>query len=183
MAEKTVARPYARAVFEIASEAGQLDDWSLFLAVASETVADDGVRALLNSPHVSKDDLVGMILDVSREVGALRDAIATPAENFLRVLASNHRLGVLPEIAPLYESMKAEAENVVDVTLVSVSPVDKATQARFAAALTKKLGREVRLACEIDESLIGGAVVHADDLVIDGSVRGRLEKLTDAMTH
>ncbi len=87
----------------------------------------------------------------------------------------------LPEIAAQFDALKAEAENKVKATLVSATAVDAAVAERVKQALKKRLGREVELSLEVDPSLIGGAIVRAEDMVIDGSVRTRLEQLARAM--
>jgi len=97
-------------------------------------------------------------------------------------VAHNGRLGLLPEIASQYETLRAEVENVVDVELTAAMPVEPEQQERLVAALRRRLGRDVRINTRIDTSLIGGAVVRAGDLVIDGSLKGRLERLSSAMT-
>ncbi len=98
-------------------------------------------------------------------------------------LAENRRLGLLPEIAAQFEVLRAEIENVADVRIISAVQLNEAQQQRFAAALRKRLQRDVRLQCEVDPSLIGGAIVRAGDFVIDGSLKARLERLAGAMTH
>lgn len=182
MADKSkIARPYAKAVFEIAWESETLSAWSDTLNAAASAIDTPGMHAVLISPHVSSDELVQIIADVCRQVDAF--PVGDPGENLLRVLALNHRLGLLPEIAELYDSMKAEAENVVEVTLTSATPIEDPVRQRFTAALAQRLGRTIHLHCETDESLIGGAVIRANDLVIDGSLRGRLEKLAETMIN
>jgi F-type H+-transporting ATPase subunit delta len=167
----TIARPYAKALFELALGQKRLDAWSEVLARASAVVRDQRVRALLTSPHVTTDQLAQLVIEV---VGGKLDDYG---RNFLRVLAQNRRLGFIPEIAAIYEKLKAEAENTVDVTVTSAVALDTALQKRFTAALKERLQRDVRLQCETDPGLLGGAILRADDLVIDGSLRGRLERL------
>jgi F-type H+-transporting ATPase subunit delta len=172
MAEKsTIARPYAKALFELALEQKNLDAWSEVLARAAAVVRDQRVRALLTSPHVTPDQLAELVTSI---VGGKID---DDGRNFIHVLAQNRRLGFLPEIAAIYERLKAEEENTVDVTVTSAIALDAALQGKFAAALKQRLQRDVRLQCETDPNLLGGAIVRADDLVIDGSLRGRLERL------
>jgi len=175
MAEKaTIARPYARAAFDYARGQDALAAWSGVLAAASQVVSDPRVAPLLTSPHVQPARLVGLIAEAAVAQG--------PARNFLEVLAENRRLGLLPEIAAQYEVLRTEAEKVVDVEVVSARDLDGAQQARLAQALRGRLGREVRMHTRTDASLIGGAIVRAGDLVIDGSLKGRLERLASEMT-
>jgi F-type H+-transporting ATPase subunit delta len=98
-------------------------------------------------------------------------------------LAHNHRLGLLPEIAAQFEVLRAEVENVADVKIISAVELNQVQQDRLVGALKKRLKREVRLHCEVDASLVGGAIVRSGDFVIDGSLRARLERLAGAMTH
>lgn len=183
MAEKTtLARPYAKAVFALAQQHGDLEAWSNMLQVAGSAVSEPNAAALLGSPHVSEAQLAELIAAPCRAV-AWQGSVDKLGQNFLSVLAENRRLGVLPEISAIFERLKAEVERVVEVTLRSATPVSDALRERFVAALSKRFGRDVHLHCEIDDSLIGGAVIQAEDIVIDGSVSGRLEKLATEMTH
>jgi F-type H+-transporting ATPase subunit delta len=178
MAEKaTIARPYARAAFEHARQHGSFDRWSQVLASASTVVGDGRVAKLLTSPKVKSSDLVGLIADVAG------DALDEHSRNFLAMLADNRRLGLLPEIAAMFETLRAEIENVADVHVTSAVQLDDSQRQRLAGALRKRLDREVRLHCAVDPSLIGGAVVRTGDFVIDGSLKARLERLASAMGH
>jgi F-type H+-transporting ATPase subunit delta len=177
MAERiTTARPYAKAIFALARQGNKLAATSAGLMRAAETVADPRVHALLGSPHVSAIQLAELVNGVGG------DALDENSRNFVSLLAQNRRLGFLPEIAALFEQMKAEVENAVDVEVVSASKLTPEQEGRYAAALQKKLGRQVRLNTKVDGSLIGGAVLKTGDLVIDGSIKGRLERLAVEMT-
>jgi F-type H+-transporting ATPase subunit delta len=178
MAEKaTIARPYAKAAFESARQHRALERWSTVLATASSVVQDESVARLLSSPKVKPEQLSGLIGDI---VGGDLDE---QTRNFLATLASNRRLGFLPEIASMYEALRAEAENTADVQVVSAVALDEAQKQRLTAALKKRLQREVRLHLEVDASLIGGAIVRAGDFVIDGSLKARLDRLAVEMSH
>jgi F-type H+-transporting ATPase subunit delta len=178
MAEKmTVARPYARAVFEIAREDDRLAGWSEVLQRGSAAVEDERIQALIGNPAVSRRALAELFIELSG------DAAGDSGPNFLRLLADNGRMAWLPEIAAEYELLRAEAENVVDVQLTSAVELDEAQREDFAASLRKRLGRQVRLHCDTDTKLLGGAIIRAGDLVIDGSLFGRLERLAGAVTH
>ncbi len=173
----TVARPYARAVHDIATERGQADAWSTLLAIGAAAVDDEGFQRLLGSPEHTQAALADLIIGIC---GEHADELG---RNFFRVLAENERLGCLPEIQLEYERLRAEAENVVDVEISSAVPLTEEQRERYAASLREKLGKTVRLHCDIDETLLGGAVIRAGDLVIDGSLRGRLERLASAVKH
>ncbi len=178
MAEKiTIARPYAKAMFELALAQQKLDASSQALALAAAVIGDEGVRKLLTSPHVTTEQLADLV------IGICGDTLDAEGKNFIRVLASNRRLGLLPEIAITFEKLKADAENAVEVTVTSAAPLNAEQQREYANALRQRLKREVRLHCEVDSALLGGAVLRADDLVIDGSMRGRLERLATELLN
>jgi F-type H+-transporting ATPase subunit delta len=178
MAEKaTIARPYAKAAFEHARAGNSFPRWSQLLAAAAQVVADARVAKLLADPRVTSEDLAGLVADIARTADD-EDGL-----NFIRALAANHRLGFLPEIAAAYETLRAEVENTADVQVISAVALDDEQRARLAAALAKRFKREVRLHCEVDASLLGGAIVRSLDLVIDGSLRSQLERLAAEMTR
>ncbi len=177
MAERTTtARPYAKAIFALARTGNTLAGTSAALLRAAEVVSDPRVHALLGSPHVTAGQLAELVVAVT---GAGLDEYG---RNFVSLLAQNRRLGFLPEIAALFELMKAEVENAVEVEVVSATALSSDQESRYAAALQKKLGRSVRLHTKVDGTLLGGAVLKAGDLVIDGSIKGRLERLATELT-
>jgi F-type H+-transporting ATPase subunit delta len=173
----TVARPYARAAFKQAVGSALLDQWSTVLDRAAATVSDARVAALLGSPKTTPAKLATFIIDIAGTQG-----IDDHGKNFLRTLADNRRLGYLPEIARLFQGFKDEAEGTVDVTVTSAAAMGKTEREQISAALAKRFGRKVRVHSEVDPSLIGGAVVRAGDLVIDGSIKSRLERLSFELT-
>ncbi len=178
MAEKsTIARPYAQAVFEQATASKSLKKWSENLALASAVAQDSGLQGVVGNPRLSKAELVDLFL------GVCGDKFDDAAKNLVKLLVENGRLTVLPEIAVLYEEYRAEAEKTVQAEVVSAFPVTSAQQTRIKKALKARLGCEVELVCTTDNSLVGGAIIRAGDMVIDGSVTGQLEKLTHALTH
>lgn len=175
MADKsTIARPYAKAAFEVAG-AGRLGAWSEGLRAAAATVSDPRVQALLGNPRVLPRQLADLVT-------AVADRLDEDGRNFIRTLAENHRLDCLPEISALFEQLKAEAEGTVDVAVTSAVPLSEAQQHELAAALERRLRRSVHLQCTTDPALIGGAVVRAGDLVIDGSLRARLSRIAYELT-
>jgi F-type H+-transporting ATPase subunit delta len=177
MAEKTtVARPYAKAAFQEAQGDKRLAQWSDTLRAAATAVSDPRVHELLGNPGVSGEDLAQFVM------GVTGPALDEHGQNFFRTLAENHRLGYLPEISTLFDKYKDEAESVVDVTVTSAAPIDAAQQAALAKALERKLKRSVRLHCETDPTLIGGAVLRAGDTVIDGSLLSRLKRIAFELT-
>lgn len=171
----TLARPYAKAAFEAAAEAGNLGDWSKNLALVATIVTQPGVKAALSSPSLTGEKQAQVVLDLCGE------EIIGQVKNFIVILAENKRIPLLPEIVSLFEALKAIQEKRVDVSVISAFPLSDALQEKLAAALKAKLQRDVVLHSETDKRLIGGAVIRAGDLVIDGSVRGKLAKLAESM--
>lgn len=172
MAERaTIARPYAKAAFEYARDAKAFADWSQGLKTAAEIVADPRLAALTKSPQWSQADLVSIIADVA-------GAKLNPAMlNFVRILAENHRLLLLPEISAHFEDLRSGVENTVDVEVISAIALSDAQAGKLAQALSTRLKRTVRMQNTVDAALLGGAIVRAGDLVIDGSLKGRLQRL------
>lgn len=173
----TLARPYAKAVFEVAEAAGDMARWSDQLGFMAAVAHDPAMRAYLDSPRLTRDAVAQSFISVCE--GRIDDQ----GKNLIRLLADNGRLTLLPEIAALYEVLRAGAEGKVEARVISAQPVSEAQKAGIIAALGRRLGREVELICEIDENLIGGAVIRAGDLVIDGSLRGRLEKMAASLSR
>jgi F-type H+-transporting ATPase subunit delta len=172
----TVARPYARAAFEEARAEGRLGPWARALHIGAAVVKDERVQALLGNPHVTPAELAQLVIDIAGP------ELAAHGHNFVRTLALNHRLGYLPEIATLFDGFKDEAEGVADVTVTSAAKLDEGARAKLGAALERRLKRRVRLHCEIEPALIGGALLRTGDLVIDGSLRTRLDRIAYELT-
>jgi F-type H+-transporting ATPase subunit delta len=170
----TLARPYARAAFAIARDGGKLAGWSDALGFAARVAADPQVAALLGHPRLGRDDAVALL--------APEGADAAFAD-FLGLLFDNRRLPLLPEIAGLYDELRLESERVVKARVTSATALPAAELESIKAALKKRFGREVEVESAVDAALIGGAVIDAGDVVIDGSVRGRLARLEQALTH
>ena len=179
----TIARPYAQAVFELANESGDLAKWAAALDVAGELMTDGQVGAYLGDPAFSNAQRLEFLTGLFDKAGAkLLGGKDKRGTNFLKLLLEYRRIGVLPEIAAHFEALKADVENVVEVTVTSASAISKKQQDTISKALRERLGRDVNIATKIDENLIGGAVIQAGDVVIDGSLRARLEGLATALT-
>ncbi len=171
----TVARPYAKAAFQYADENGALADWSQMLGFAAAVSEDETVQELLQNPKVTTEQK-------SKAFGAIcGDKVNDAMQNFIALLAQNHRLEVLPEIVTLFEELKSQKEHSVDVELVSAFPLNDEQTNKLVASLKQKLGREINVASSLDQSLLGGVIIKAGDLVIDGSVRGKLAKLAEKL--
>ncbi|PJJ96821.1 F0F1 ATP synthase subunit delta [Lysobacteraceae bacterium NML91-0213] len=172
--EITLARPYARAAFGLARDAGALAAWSDALAFAARVAVDPQARPLLGHPGLAREDAVALLAPEGAQEG-FRD--------FLALLARNGRLALLPEIAGLYEDLRADAEQVVRATVTSASELPATELDAIRAALARRFGRDVQVQAAVDESLIGGAVISAGDVVIDGSLRGKLARLQSALSQ
>lgn len=171
----TLARPYARAAFEVAMEERDLPKWSKMLTVAAQVSSIDAVNAVLSSPTVGSEKLAHTLIELCG------DELNQKAKNFVSLLAENKRLALLPEISSLYEGLRANQEKSVDVEITTAYSISSATADKLAAALKTRLQRDIKLASKVDPALIGGAIIRAGDTVIDNSVRGKLNKLAEAM--
>ncbi|HWU52535.1 MAG TPA: F0F1 ATP synthase subunit delta [Tahibacter sp.] len=173
---ESLARPYARAAFDLANEAGTLADWSSKLEFAAAVARDPQVQTLIGNPAFGGDKLVGLFLPQGEKADS---AFA----NFLATLAANRRLPILADVADGFAALKRAAEGVLKVNVRAAVAIDAAQADALKAALAKRFGRQIELTSTIDESVIGGAIIDAGDTVIDGSVRGRLERLAQTLTH
>lgn len=172
----TLARPYARAAFETAQSSGALDAWSRNLGFSAQAVSDARVSALIGDPRLGNAELADLLNPPAETTGS-------PFVVFLNLLVENRRVTLLPEIAALFEELKREAESVLKVTLRTATPVADSQTDAIKVALKKRFAREIELEQHIDPALIGGAVIDAGDVVIDGSVRGRLARLEAALVQ
>ena len=170
----TLARPYARAAFAIAKESGALPAWSDALAFAARVAADPQVAALLGNPKLTQADAATLLA---------ADGAGEAFGNFLGLLFDNRRLALLPEISGMYDALRFEAERVVKAKVTSAAALPAAELETIKAALRRRFGRDVEVEAAVDESLIGGAVIDAGDVVIDGSLKGKLGRLEAALTH
>jgi F-type H+-transporting ATPase subunit delta len=171
----TLARPYARAVFKMAREQQRMPQWSNLLNWSAHAVSQPQVQALLGNPGVSPQTLAELVVPPG-DVDPL-------FQQFLSVLADNRRLAVLPEIAGLFDALRAEDEKIVRATITSATPLAEDEVAKLRASLVKRFGREVQVTTAVDAALIGGAVIDAGDVVIDGSLRSKLERLGAALAN
>jgi len=174
----TIARPYAKAIFEHALSAGQLEQWSLYLHHLASLVMDKQTVAFISNPETSSQQHCDLLLSLSAES---KNSKLACHQSFVENLANNNRLLVLPQIVALFDALRAEQEKTLVVQVSSYSALSKAQQAQLIASLGKRLQRQVTLDITIDPGLLGGAVIHAGDLVIDGSVRGKLNKLATGL--
>jgi F-type H+-transporting ATPase subunit delta len=176
MAEvSTLARPYAKAVFELARDEGKLADWSALLAGIAAAVRDKQVAAAIGHPAVGRGQLADVLIQI------LGSKATEHGKNLLRLLSEYSRLKLAPAIAEQFEALRAEHERRVDVEIVSAAPVDAAQQKALVDAVKKKLDRDVNVQWKTDPALIAGAQIRAGDTVIDGSISGELARLRQAL--
>lgn len=168
----TLARPYARAAFGAARDEGRVAAWSQALAFAARVAADPQSASVLKHPQLTSRAAAQLLV---------LDAADASFTRFVEMLADNRRLELLPEIAGLFEQLRAEAERIVKARVRSATMLGDADLAALRDGLRRRFGREVELSTELDPSLIGGAVIEAGDVVIDGSIRGKLERLQSAL--
>jgi F-type H+-transporting ATPase subunit delta len=177
MAElNTVARPYTKAAFEFALAQGTLDAWSEMLHLAASVARDGQMALVLSNPALTSKQKTQAILSV------LDDSLSDAGRNFITLLAENRRLALLPEILAQFEQLKANQQKSVDIDVTTAFELDEQQQQKLTQAIGAKLGRDVKMTTQVDKSILGGVVIRSADLVIDGSVRARLAKLTEAMS-
>jgi len=167
----TIARPYAEAAFARARESGQVDAWGEVLTILSAITADPMLAEQIGNPNLPRERLRNAILEIAG------DGVPSEVGNLVSLLAANNRLSTLPEIARLFAALRIRHQGVRRVRISSAFALEEETQKDLAAALEKRLGAEVEMTVETDPSLIGGVRIRAGDLVVDGSVRGKLHKL------
>jgi len=170
----TVARPYAKAAFDFAVESQAVSEWNDMLFFASEVAKNDEIVAFLSgshSPEVTSDLFIKVCGEQLNEKG----------QNLVKVMAENGRLVALPAVAELFEELKAQYENEIEVDVTSATEISAAQQEGLAAALEKRLARKIKLNCNVDSAIVGGLYIKAGDTVIDATLRGKLEKLSTVL--
>lgn len=172
----TIARPYANAVFGLAKRESALDRWSGMLGVLSATSQHATVRTFLGSPDMPGNAKAFRLAEVCG------DELDDRGKKFLQALADNDRLDLIAEIREQFEALRAEEEKSLDVEVISAFELSVAQQSALQASLNRKFDKEITIETRIDASLIGGAVIRAGDVVIDGSIRGKLAKLAETLT-
>ena len=176
MAElSTLARPYAKAAFEFAADAGDLQGWSTSLATAGAVAQQPAVVKLLSSPSSTAAQQAAAVIEICG------DALSATGQHFIAILSENRRLQLLPQISHQFDIMKANREKAVEVDVVAAHEMGADQQQQLSDALSAKLERKVNMQVSLDKSLLGGAVIRAGDTVIDGSIRGRLTKLAESL--
>ena len=171
----TIARPYANALFDLAKRDGALDEWSRMLSVLSATIKHPTINVMLHNPDTAAQVKAHRLADVCGE------ELDDRGSKFLQALADNNRLLLLGEIRTQYEALKAEEESSLDVEVISAYELSESESSKLASALNRKFEKEITIESRVDSSLIGGAIIRAGDIVIDGSIRGKLNKLAETL--
>jgi F-type H+-transporting ATPase subunit delta len=171
----TLARPYANALFDLAKADKSLEQWSRMLAYLAAAASADKVRQLLESPDLAAE------LKAQRLIDLCGEELSDRAKNTVRLLARNKRLGIIGEIRAQFEERKAEEERILEVEVVSAYELTAEQSNKLREALQRKFDREVNLTGRVDPHVLGGAIIRAGDTVIDGSIRGRLDKLAESL--
>lgn len=171
----TLARPYAEAVFRLAQDEKDLAGWSSRLQSLALIVADAQVARLITDPVVAADRVAGLIVEVAGS------DLGERGSSFVKVLAENDRLSLLPEIGVQFETLKADAEGTLEATITSAQELSQAQLDELVAGLKARFNRAVNVQVAVDPELIGGAVIAIGDQVIDGSVKGRLQRMSFAL--
>jgi len=173
----TAARPYAKAAFEVAQSESKQVQWSDALQYLEAVVSNQDFVSVIDNPSMDAQTKGEILIDVCA------DKLSETQKNFVKIMAENNRLMLMPDIVVLFEAQRAEAENTIEAIATSAFALSDAQIQSMTDALKKKLGREVTLTTQIDASLIGGVIIRAGDLVIDGSTQARIGSLTQAVGH
>lgn len=171
----TIARPYAQAAFEEAQKLLDLKGWAETLVSLAEAVCHLEIRAVITSPRAAKAQIENLMQSLLGTEATIQQ------HNFVRVLVDNQRLLFLPEIAAIFETLRAEAEKTVNVVVDSAFELSAAQQEKIMSSLKARMGREIKLVCKVNKALLGGVVIRAGDKVIDGSARTRLGEMANAL--
>ncbi|MDD4929200.1 MAG: F0F1 ATP synthase subunit delta [Gallionella sp.] len=171
----TTARPYAQAAFDAAQSLSDLKGWSVAILSLAEAVSHPDVQAIIGSPRVARASVESLLL------GLLGAKTSPGLHNFVRILVEKRRLAELPEIAAIFEALRAEAEKSANVVVESAFELSVAQQDKIIASMKKRMGREIKLVCNVNKDLLGGVVIRAGDKVIDGSARTRLAEMATAL--
>ncbi|PPD22263.1 MAG: F0F1 ATP synthase subunit delta [Methylomonas sp.] len=167
----TLARPYAEAAFKQAKQSSNADTWSASLSFLAQVAQSDNLIRIIDNPKVGKAKATELLLDIVQE------HVHGEGKNLLKLLVANDKVKVLPEIAVIFEQLKANDEGYVNVNLTSAYALSKAEQNKYVGMLEKLLNRKINAKVSVDHALIGGVIAKAGDKVIDASVRGQLQQL------
>lgn len=171
----SIARPYALAAFQYARETEQCVKWRNFLDGAAKITQSSAMMRLLNDPLVATQDILKIYSDLLLPLDASQ-------KNFLTLLSQNKRFLALPEINEAFLQHEASFQKSSTVKLITATKTTNEFQTSLAAALKKRTQHDIILKCDIDPSIIGGAIIRIGDRVIDASIRGKLNRLLETLT-
>ena len=178
MAENaTIARPYAKAVFDYAQESNSFDEWDAALDQLAAISSDETFSTMINDPRVEGSKITQLLTDLTKDV------LPNGGANFVSLLVKNERLDSLVDVKKQYADLVAQAKAIMTVEITTAMTLTSDQKSSLTSALEKRLGQKVNLIEIVDASLVGGAVIKANDLVIDGTAKGRIEKLTTALAR
>ena len=177
MEQATLARPYAIAAFKAAKEAKKIPAWSGMLSILSSASQHKKISMLLESPELPAEAKAHRLAEVCGE------DLDNSAKLFLQALAEHNRLPLLPEVLSQFEELKAKEEESIDVEVLSAFELTETQVEEIKSTLNKRFDKQINIESSVDKTLIGGAIIRAGDLVIDGSARGKLTKLADTLTR
>lgn len=172
----SIARPYALAAFEYARTAEQLENWKVFLNTAADVAAAPAMQNVLDNPEIEIAKKTGLFKDV------LKSMLDKERENFLSLLAQHNRFNVLPDIAEKFNHYLEALEEISKVRVVTAIKAQEDFNKKLAQVLSSHIKKEVTLENEVNEEILGGAVIHIGDRVIDGSLRGKLSRLRKSLS-
>lgn len=170
----TIARPYAKAAFDFAVERNSIEAWQKMLVLTSEVSKDEQIKSILTS-DMKPDSIAKLFIDICKDV------LNEYRENFIKVMAENKRLALLPEVFVLFQQYSLERASAADVEVISATELTQEQINKISTAVEQRLSRKVNLKCHIDKSIISGFIIRTGDMVIDSSIRGRLNRLSDAL--
>lgn len=165
------ARRYAEAAFQIAERDGTVPQWLEALDAASLTLSDEGAARVLANPAVPAPRRAEL---VERILGG---RVPQGPRNLVQLLLRRGRIESLPAVAREYRRLYERREGIVEARVTSAAPLDDAETAALRKRLSATTGGRIEMAFEVDPAILGGVVVRLGDRLIDGSVRGRLERL------
>jgi F-type H+-transporting ATPase subunit delta len=176
MAEtRTIARPYAEAVFKLAKTSGSLPAWLEMLQLLAAIAMDEQIKVLIGNPKVPPKRLGELLL------GICGDKLTDEGRNFVLLLAENGRIEVLPEVSEMFEQLKTRHDGVLDAKVTSAFAMSDAQLKDLVADLEARFKRKIEAKVSIDPELIGGVKVEVGDEVLDASVRAKLEAMAVAL--
>lgn len=172
---ETAARRYAEAAFEVAMRDGTLETWRAELDLAAGVVSDERVLAVLANPAIAAEKRAAMVEDI------LGPNVSRPVLNLIQLMLRRGRIDQLARVAAEFRRLDDERQGITHATATSAAPLEPDEIRALTARLEQTTGGRVALEVEVDPSLLGGLVVRVGDRMIDGSVRGRLERLRNQL--